>query len=172
MALWHDGWLMDVYFDGLASGLQSGRPPFEATYKQEFWAYLEQDARRRVLFDRYLSGTTSRLATSLAEAVDEAFGALQQTTPGQDTKATSGPVVVRPGKCICDVGGGGPRSPLLLTLLSHYPAAKGLVFDLPEAAHDGSSQLAGAGVLEVDADEEEEEEEEEAVAGAATSMVG
>ena len=25
LALWHDGWLMNVWFDGLASGLKSGK---------------------------------------------------------------------------------------------------------------------------------------------------
>lgn len=72
--------------------------------------------------------------------MDEAVAAADAHHHPHGAKAGARPVLARPGKHVCDVGGGGGGdvgvSPLLAACLARHPGAKGLVYELAEAARD------------------------------------
>jgi hypothetical protein len=82
-----------------------------------------------------LAQLTQHAAPILAESLDEAVAAVTSTAT-----TTWPPALARPGRYICDVGGGGGGgkglSPLLTAVLARHPGAKGMVYDLAEAARD------------------------------------
>jgi hypothetical protein len=162
LALWHDGWLMRVYFDGLAKGLETGEVPFKAAHNDTFWGFLgrpEETARRR-LFDNYLSGLTARAAAPLSEALQQAL--VDEDKGGKEMGSIEGGLHGHPmGRYVCDVGGGSVSSPLLVSFLMRYPGMRGIVYDLPEASHDQDMLLLA----------EEEEEEGGGVGGGGDSKV-
>lgn len=131
-----------------------GELPFSAARQtnDSFWAHLQKDLCRRTLFDAALATMTQHAAPALAEALDEAIAAAEAhhaVTTG-DTAAPVTvwpPSLVRPGKCVCDIGGGGGSgkgaSPLLAAVLARHPGTKGVVYDLAEAVKDDALPLSG-----------------------------
>ncbi len=155
LAMWHDGWTMKVFYDGLRVGLETGEVPFQAAHNTSFWTYLGAHPGRRRLFDTYLNRLTGRLVGPLADAFEQAMVTAEE---GRD-------MLRRPslGKYVCDIGGGSDANPLLTTILTRYPGAKGVVYDLPEASHGHDMSLREGG------DEEDEGEDDEATDGKTTS---
>ena len=121
-----------------------GQLPFSAAHNTNatLWEYLQLHPCRRALFDATLTRVTEAAAPTLAEAVDEAVAAAethQAAKPSSSSLPTT-TALARPGKYVCDVGGGGGGgvgvSPLLSAVLARHPGARGLVYDLAEAARD------------------------------------
>lgn len=142
MAVWHDGFSMKAFYDGLHTALMTGDVPFHAAHNATFWTHLSQDPARRRLFDNYMSHLTSRFVEPLADAFEMSMDS--SASSSHHTAHRSNDLLRYPsmGKYVCDVGGGSTTSPLLTAILMRYPGAQGVVFDLPEAtyAHDSLLQ--------------------------------
>lgn len=122
----------------------AGQLPFSAAHNTNatLWEYLQLHPCRRALFDATLARVTEAAAPMLAEAVDEAVAAADahQAAKLSSSSLPTTTALARPGKYVCDVGGGGGggvgMSPLLSAVLARHPGARGLVYDLAEAARD------------------------------------
>jgi hypothetical protein len=132
------------------SHTDAGELPFSAAHNTSdtFWQYLQKDPCRRASFDAMLAQLTAHAAPVLAEAIDEAVaaanahlaaharsslshrhGQVKQDAAPSLLSAPWPPMLVRPGKYVCDVGGGGGGvagpSPLLAAVLARHPGTKG-----------------------------------------------
>lgn len=108
--------------DPLAS-VRSGEPAFEAVFGSDFWGYAAKNPEWGRTFDESMTEVTRETAAAVADAYR--FDGLRR---------------------IVDVGGG--RGIFLSALLTKYPEATGVIFDLPHVVAHASGEVAAAGVSE------------------------
>lgn len=106
--------------DPLAS-VRTGKPAFEAVFGSDFWSYAAQNPEWGRSFDESMTEVTRETAAAVVAAYR--FDGLRR---------------------IVDVGGG--RGIFLSTLLSEYPEATGVLFDLPHVVANSPETIAAAGV--------------------------
>jgi hypothetical protein len=90
-----------------------GESAFRRLFGEDFWSWLAANPTERAAFDRAMAGGKDRKA--------ERFAGVEWLD----------------GETVVDVGGG--NGALLVELLRHRPAVRGIVFDLPETDRDQSS---------------------------------
>ncbi|GAA1824416.1 methyltransferase [Luedemannella flava] len=112
----------EVYAAAMHS-VRTGEPTFPTVYGAPIFTYLEQHPEEGSLFNTAMAQHSRLLATVLAEAYDFSSARL-----------------------IVDVGGG--DGTFLAGVLSEWPDASGIVYDLPYVADAARKQLAGAGLGE------------------------
>jgi hypothetical protein len=117
-----------VYDDALISGelypawcqllqtVQTGATAFNTVFGDRLFTYFASHPTLEASFNRHMAGMTHTIATAVIAAYDFA---LAQT--------------------IIDIGGG--YGTLLLSLLTRYPAARGVLFDLPSVVASARERL-------------------------------
>jgi O-methyltransferase domain/Dimerisation domain len=115
-------WLWRAWGD-LEYGVQTGHPAFDHVWGMsnfDYWAHNREAGR---IHDAGMAGATAQQTPAIVEAYD-----------------------YTPFKTIVDIGGG--LGSLLAALLKAYPAAQGILYDLPQVVKDSGDVLAGAGVAD------------------------
>lgn len=102
---------------GLLQTVQTGATAFNAVFGSGLFTYFAADPTLEASFNRHMARMTRAIATAVIAAYDFA---------GAET--------------IIDIGGG--YGTLLLPMLMHYPAARGVLFDLPGVVASAREQLA------------------------------
>ncbi len=97
--------------------MQTGATAFNAVFGTGFFTYFAADPTLEASFNRHMGRMTRVIATAVIAVYDFA---------GAET--------------IIDIGGG--YGTLLLPILMHYPAARGVLFDLPGVVASAREQLA------------------------------
>jgi hypothetical protein len=102
---------------GLLQTVQTGATAFNAVFGSGLFTYFAADPTLTASFNRHMARMTRAIATAVIAAYDFAGAAT-----------------------IIDIGGG--YGTLLLPILMHYPAAHGVLFDLPGVVTSAREQLA------------------------------
>lgn len=93
----------------LTDTLRSGKPSFPAVHGLPLFQYLAEHVEPRAMFSRFMTEQSATQNAAVVEAYD--FAGI---------------------RTLVDVGGG--QGATLTAVLRHYPAMKGILFDLPEVA--------------------------------------
>jgi hypothetical protein len=102
---------------GLFQTVQTGITAFDTVFGSGLFTYFAADPTMEASFNQHMAGMTRAIATAVIAAYDFA---------GAET--------------IIDIGGG--YGSLLQPILTHYPAARGVLFDLPAVVASARKQLA------------------------------
>jgi hypothetical protein len=101
---------------GLLQTVQTGATAFNAVFGEGLFTYVAANPTLEASFNRHMAGMTQTIATAVVAAYDFA---------GAQT--------------IIDIGGG--YGTLLLSILRRYPAARGVLFDLPNVVASARERL-------------------------------
>jgi SAM-dependent methyltransferase len=118
-----NGAIWRVFADAPLESLGNGRPAFSSVFGTSFFEHAERDPLWGAAFDEAMTGATRSTAQAVLDAYDLADA-----------------------NVVVDVGGG--RGHFLRAILERYPAARGIVFDLPHVADRARHEVASAGLLE------------------------
>ena len=102
---------------GLLQTVQTGLTAFDAVFGRGLFTYIADDPTLAASFNRHMAGMTRAIATAVIAAYD-----------------------FTGAKTIIDIGSG--YGTFLLPILTHYPAARGVLFDLPGVVARAREQLA------------------------------
>lgn len=105
----------------LRGGVESGEVPFQRIFGQPFFDWLTATPAAAQTFDGGMTALSRPILATLLESYD--FSTARK---------------------IIDIGGG--HGSLLSAILQRYPAASGVVFDLPHVAAEATKQFAAAGL--------------------------
>ena len=112
-----------AFFDDPLASVKTGRPAFEGVFGTDFFGYAAENPEWGRTFDEAMTEVTGETATAVLAAYS--FDGLRR---------------------IVDVGGG--RGHLLAALLSAYPEATGVLFDLPHVVADTPDTISAAGLVD------------------------
>jgi hypothetical protein len=112
-----------VAWDHLLTSVQSGTPAFEAAIGEPFYHYLDQHSVDAANFSQTMGEVTTVVVDGVRAAYD--FAGVER---------------------IVDVGGGYGK--LLTSLLQHYPAMRGVLFDTPAVIERARPQIHATGVAD------------------------
>jgi SAM-dependent methyltransferase len=117
-----EGWIWDAWGRALHS-VRTGEPAFNHLHGTDFFPYLEQHPEAAAIFNAGMTGRAASADVAVAHTYD--FSDV---------------------RTIIDVGGG--HGLLLSAILEAYPAARGILLDLPSVAAGARERIAAAGLAE------------------------
>jgi hypothetical protein len=110
-------------WEGILHAVRTGESPFEQTYGEKFFDYVQRHPDKSAMFDRAMASASSTTNAAVVEACDfSGFGVL------------------------VDVAGG--TGSALCSMLAATPKMRGVVFDLQHVRERATQFIAGRGLAE------------------------
>ena len=118
-----NGVIWRTFADAPLESLRTGQPAFNTVFGASVFEHAERDQEWGAAFDEAMVGATHTTARAVLDAYDLADARL-----------------------VVDVGGG--RGHLVRAILDRHPAARGIVFDLPQVAARARLEIEQAGLAD------------------------